>query len=96
MNMIDPMVQRLALAQVPRRTSELEAVRLGASPGLYLPKHRADDADLYFQYTRSEAWSLDEGIVKSGSFSIDQGLGVRAVQGRKAHFHTPMALARRS
>ncbi|MEO8299298.1 MAG: metalloprotease TldD, partial [Burkholderiales bacterium] len=33
--------------------------------------HRVDDADLYFQYTRSEGWSLEEGIVKSGSFSID-------------------------
>lgn len=41
--------------------------------------HQVDYADLYFQYTRSEAWSLEEGIVKSGSFSIDQGVGVRAV-----------------
>src|SRR6218665_794785 len=37
--------------------------------------HRVDDADLYFQYTRSEGWSLEEGIVKTGSFSIDQGGG---------------------
>ena len=48
--------------------------------------HRVDFADLYFQYTRSEAWSLDEGIVKSGSFSIDQGVGVRAVSGEKTAF----------
>ncbi len=48
--------------------------------------HRVDFADLYFQYTRSEAWSLDEGIVKSGSFSIDQGVGVRAVCGEKTAF----------
>ena len=34
--------------------------------------HQVDDADLYFQYTRSEGWSLEEGIVKTGSFSIDQ------------------------
>ena len=45
-----------------------------------------DDADLYFQYTRSEGWSLEEGIVKSGSFSIDQGVGVRAVSGEKTAF----------
>ena len=32
--------------------------------------HRVDVADLYFQYARSEAWSLEEGIVKSGSFNI--------------------------
>ena len=48
--------------------------------------HRIDDADLYFQYTRSEGWSLEEGIVKSGSFGIDQGVGVRAVAGEKTAF----------
>ena len=46
----------------------------------------ADDADLYFQTTRSEGWSLEEGIVKTGSFSIDQGVGVRAVSGEKTAF----------
>ncbi|MCB2019020.1 MAG: metalloprotease TldD, partial [Hydrogenophaga sp.] len=45
-----------------------------------------DDADLYFQTTRSEGWSLEEGIVKTGSFSIDQGVGVRAVSGEKTAF----------
>ena len=48
--------------------------------------HRIDDADVYFQYTRSEGWSLEEGIVKTGSFSIDQGVGVRAVSGEKTAF----------
>ncbi|HTZ00435.1 MAG TPA: metalloprotease TldD [Rhodocyclaceae bacterium] len=48
--------------------------------------HRVDYADLYFQYARSESWSLEEGIVKSGSFSIDQGVGVRAVSGDKTAF----------
>ncbi|MCR5866181.1 MAG: metalloprotease TldD [Aquincola tertiaricarbonis] len=48
--------------------------------------HRIDDADLYFQTTRHEGWSLEEGIVKSGSFSIDQGVGVRAVAGEKTAF----------
>ena len=66
------------------------------SPVLYISKHgphlaeigqhRIDDADLYFQYTRSEGWSLEEGIVKSGSFGIDQGVGVRAVAGEKTAF----------
>jgi TldD protein len=45
-----------------------------------------DHADLYFQYCRSEGWSLEEGIVKSGSFSIDEGVGVRAVSGEKTAF----------
>jgi TldD protein len=48
--------------------------------------HQVDYADLYFQYSRSEAWSLDEGIVKSGSFNIDQGVGVRAISGEKTAF----------
>ena len=48
--------------------------------------HQVDYADLYFQYTRSEGWSLEEGIVKAGSFSIDQGVGVRAVAGDKTAF----------
>lgn len=45
-----------------------------------------DFADLYFQYSRSEGWQLEEGQVKSGSFSIDQGVGVRAVAGEKTAF----------
>jgi TldD protein len=48
--------------------------------------HRVDYADLYFQYSRSESWSLEEGIVKSGSFNIDQGVGVRTVSGEKTAF----------
>lgn len=48
--------------------------------------HKVDDADLYFQYTRAEGWSLEEGIVKTGSFAIDQGVGVRAVAGEKTAF----------
>ena len=46
----------------------------------------ADYADLYFQYSRSESWSLEEGRVKSGSFNIDQGVGVRVVSGEKTAF----------
>ncbi|MCX7183244.1 MAG: metalloprotease TldD [Nitrosospira sp.] len=48
--------------------------------------HHVDYADLYFQYSRAESWTLEEGIVKSGSFSIDQGVGVRAVSGEKTAF----------
>nr|MBP7626284.1 metalloprotease TldD [Zoogloea sp.] len=49
-------------------------------------RHKLDYADLYFQYHRSEAWSLEEGIVKSGSFNIEQGVGVRAITGEKTAF----------
>lgn len=48
--------------------------------------HEVDYSDLYFQYSRAEAWSLEEGIVKSGSFNIDEGVGVRAVTGEKTAF----------
>ncbi|WP_374617053.1 PmbA/TldA family metallopeptidase, partial [Thauera aminoaromatica] len=51
-----------------------------------LMRHDIDFADLYFQYQRSEAWSLEEGIVKSGSFDIEQGVGVRAISGEKTAF----------
>jgi TldD protein len=51
-----------------------------------LMSHQVDYADLYFQYSRSEAWSLEEGIVKAGSFNIDQGVGVRAISGEKTAF----------
>src|SRR5687767_7206162 len=63
----------------------LDAGRLDTVFGQILA-HRVDYADLYFQYTRSESWSLEEGIVKSGSFNIDQGVGVRAVSGEKTAF----------
>lgn len=48
--------------------------------------HQIDYADLYFQYSRAESWGLEEGQVKSGNFSIDQGVGVRAVSGEKTAF----------
>ena len=51
-----------------------------------LMAHRIDYADMYFQYGRGESWSLEEGIVKSGSFDIEQGVGVRAVSGEKTAF----------
>ncbi len=48
--------------------------------------HQVDYADLYFQYSRSESWGLEEGQVKSGGFAIDQGVGVRAISGEKTAF----------
>ena len=45
-----------------------------------------DFADMYFQYSKHESWSLDEGVVKTGSFNIDQGVGLRSVCGEKTAF----------
>lgn len=48
--------------------------------------HSVDFADLYFQYSRAEGFSLEEGTVKSGSFHISQGVGVRAIAHDKTAF----------
>ena len=82
----EPTIERLAVAKKllldPFGLDESHLNRALAQIQL----HQVDDADLYFQYTRSEGWSLEEGIVKTGSFSIDQGVGVRAVCGEKTAF----------
>ncbi|HET9390248.1 MAG TPA: metalloprotease TldD, partial [Steroidobacteraceae bacterium] len=49
-------------------------------------RHSVDFADLYFQLAHEEAWSLEDGIVKDGSASIEQGVGVRALAGEKTGF----------
>ena len=82
----EPTIERLAIAQrlllEPFGLTEAQLSQALQA----IATHRIDDADLYFQYTRSEGWSLEEGIVKSGSFGIDQGVGVRAVAGEKTAF----------
>ena len=45
-----------------------------------------DYADLYFQQSRQENWSLEDGIVKDGGYHIEQGVGVRACSGEKTGF----------
>lgn len=79
----EPTIERLATARQlllePFGLDESHLSRALAE----IRAHQVDDADLYFQYTRAEGWSLEEGIVKTGSFSIDQGVGVRAVSGEK-------------
>ena len=86
MNLIEPGIRNLVTAKdvllTPYGLDETLLTRTLAD----IFTHRVDYADLYFQATRSEAWSLEEGIVKSGSFSIDQGVGVRAVSGDKTAF----------
>ena len=48
--------------------------------------HNIDYADLYFETNRFESWSLEDGIVKDGGYSIERGVGVRAVSGEKTGF----------
>ena len=82
----EPTLERLAIAKslllTPFGLDESHLARALKE----IKAHQVDEADLYFQYTRSEGWSLEEGIVKTGSFSIDQGVGVRAVSGEKTAF----------
>jgi len=82
----EPTLERLGVAQqLLLDPYNLQETSLAKALGT-IGEHKVDDADLYFQYTRHEGWSLEEGIVKSGSFSIDQGVGVRAVAGEKTAF----------
>ena len=49
-------------------------------------KGGVDYADLYFQVSRHESWTLEDGIIRDGSFSLDQGVGVRATSGETTGF----------
>src|SRR5690606_32396690 len=49
-------------------------------------RHDVDAADLYFQISRQESWSVEDGIIREGSFNVDRGVGVRAVSGEKTGF----------
>ncbi|OMQ23568.1 metalloprotease TldD [Serratia oryzae] len=51
-----------------------------------LAERRLDYADLYFQSSYHESWVIEDGIIKEGSYHIDQGVGVRAVSGEKTGF----------
>jgi TldD protein len=86
MKISDPALDRLATArQLLLEPYQLDETDLQRVLGRIF-QHRTDYADLYFQYSRSESFSLEEGIVKSGSFDIDQGVGVRAIVGDKTAF----------
>lgn len=65
--------------------SGLDENRLSAVLGSVMSRG-VDYADLYFQLSREESWSLEDGIVKEGSHSIEQGVGVRAISGEKTGF----------
>jgi TldD protein len=86
MNLFEPNLQTLGTARdILLAPFGLDESHLTRAMGAIF-SHRVDYADLYFQFTKREGWSLEEGIVKTGSFSIDQGVGVRAVSGDKTAF----------
>lgn len=63
----------------------LDERNLNATLGSMM-KGGVDYADLYFQVSRQESWTLEDGIIREGSFSLDQGVGVRATSGEKTGF----------
>ena len=67
------------------RPSGLDDRRLDRVFGEVLT-HSVDFADLYFQLSHQESWSLEDGMVKDGTASIEQGVGVRALAGEKTGF----------
>ena len=76
----------LQLAQTNLLTpAGLDPARLGQALDLVLGA-KIDAADLYFQVSRQESWTLEDGIVKEGSSSIEQGVGVRAMAGERTGF----------
>ena len=73
------------VAQNLLHANHLSAENLAQSLAL-IGAHHVDYADIYCQRTAFESWHLDEGMVKSGSYQINQGVGVRAVSGEKTAF----------
>src|SRR5579862_578518 len=83
---------------VIQRPEPLQLAREGILAPAGLDEHRVeqaldvvlgsavDAADMYFQLSHAESWALEDGIVKDGSASIDQGVGVRALAGEKTGF----------
>jgi TldD protein len=80
MNLPFTIAEKLLLEPTGLTEKQLHRVLSGmVTPGI-------DDADIYLQYSQSESWFLEEGIVKKGSFAIDQGVGIRAISGDKTGF----------
>jgi TldD protein len=54
----------------------------------------SDFADIYLQHCRRESWSIEEGVVKSGAFAVDQGVGLRVVAQDRTAFSVTQILSR--
>jgi TldD protein len=86
MTAIVPSAEPLAIArELILRPGGLDDSRLDGALAQVMSSS-VDAADLYFQVSREESWALEDGIVKEGSASIEQGVGVRALAGEKTGF----------
>ncbi len=80
------MNEHLALAKnILFKPSALEEVQIQRVLESLLGQH-IDAADLYFQSGCYESWYLEDSEVKSGTYSIDRGVGIRAVSGEKTGY----------
>lgn len=66
--------------------TELTEQALAGLMGQAMAGKGVDYADFYFQLTHQEGWALENGVVKSGSFAIDKGVGVRVLKGESVGF----------
>ena len=80
MNDVAALAQQQILTGSDISTSDLEGALVD------MMGHNVDYAEVYLQNIRSESWGLEDGIVKDGSFSVDAGIGVRALSGEKTGF----------
>ncbi len=80
MNNIIAEAEKLLLSAANLNEHSLESV-IGQAMGSAI-----DDADIYLQSTQEEGWFLEDGIVKSGNFSINRGFGLRVLSGEKIGF----------
>ncbi|MBK1716904.1 metalloprotease TldD [Thiocystis violacea] len=80
--MNDPIAIARDRILAPAGLTELDLDRLLG----HLTNSAIDAADIYFQYSRLQSWVLEDGILKDGNFSIEQGAGLRAVSGEKTGF----------
>jgi len=81
-----PAVDALAVAReqlLDHAGLEMSALDRALSAAM---SRQLDYADVYLQLTRYETWTVEDGIVKEGVHSVDQGIGVRAVSGERTGF----------
>ena len=78
--MIDSFV-RETLLDPGNITEEGLAAVLGTAFG-----RGTDGGDCYFQFICQEGWSLEDGLVKSASFNIERGVGLRVIAGEQTGF----------
>ena len=78
-NSIDTLISRLL------EPAGLDETTISTTLGSMM-RGGVDYADLYFQVSRHESWMLEDGIIREGSFNLDQGVGVRATSGEKTGF----------